>query len=386
MGPLAGIKVIEIAGIGPGPFCTMLLSDMGAQVLRIDRADAVDNPLERDPRFEFANRGRPSVALDLKKPAAVQVMKTLVAQADVLIEGFRPGVMERFGLGPEDCAKVNPRLVYARMTGWGQSGSLAQRAGHDINYIAITGALHAIGPAGGAPVPPLNLLGDFGGGSLYLAFGIACALLERHSSGKGQVVDGAIVDGAHSLMTFIHAAQARGDWKDQRGANMLDGGRPWYSVYETADNKYVAVGPIEARFYAEFISLLGLDPAALPAQNDPAGWPVLKERLCAVFRTRTRDAWCAILQDTDACFAPVLSISEAPQHPHNRSRNAFVEVGGISQPAPAPRFSRSNPAVAGPAAHAGQHTRDALADWGFMPGKIEELLASGAAVQSARTK
>lgn len=386
MGPLAGIKVIEIAGIGPGPFCTMLLSDMGAQVLRIDRADAVDNPLERDPRFEFANRGRPSVALDLKQPAAVQVMKTLVSQADVLIEGFRPGVMERFGLGPEDCAKVNPRLVYARMTGWGQSGALAQRAGHDINYIAITGALHAIGPAGGAPVPPLNLLGDFGGGSLYLAFGIACALMERHSSGKGQVVDAAIVDGVHSLMTFIHAAQARGDWKDQRGANMLDGGRPWYCVYETADSKYVAVGPIEARFYAEFISLLGLDPAALPAQNDPAGWPVLKEKLSAVFRTRTRDAWCAILQDTDACFAPVLSISEAPQHPHNRSRDAFVEVDGISQPAPAPRFSRSNPEVAGPAAHAGQHTRDALADWGFMPGNIEELLASGAAVQSARTE
>lgn len=386
VGPLSGIKVIEIAGIGPGPFCTMLLSDMGAQVLRVDRADAVDNPSERDPRFEFANRGRPSVALDLKQPSAVETMKTLVSQADVLIEGFRPGVMERFGLGPEDCAAINPRLVYARMTGWGQTGMLSQRAGHDINYIAITGALHAIGPSGGAPVPPLNLLGDFGGGSLYLAFGIVCALMERQTSGKGQVVDGAIVDGAHSLMTFVHAAHARGDWKDERGANMLDGGRPWYGVYETSDGKHVAVGPIEARFYSEFIQRLGLDASTLPAQNDPKGWPVLKEQFSAAFRTRSRDEWCAVLQDSDACFAPVLGIAEASQHPHNRSRNAFLEIDGVSQPAPAPRFSRSRPEVAGPAARAGQNTRDALAAWGFAPDRVEQLIASGAAVQSKRRK
>ncbi|WP_288251522.1 CaiB/BaiF CoA-transferase family protein [uncultured Hydrogenophaga sp.] len=383
-GPLAGVKVIEIAGIGPGPFCAMLLADMGAQVLRIDRADRVDTPQEREARFEIPHRGRPSVAMNLKHPEAVATLRGLLRETDVLIEGFRPGVMERLGLGPEACAEINPRLVYGRMTGWGQSGPLAQRAGHDINYIALTGALHAIGPAEGGPVPPLNLLGDFAGGSLYLAYGIVCALLERQSSGRGQVVDGAIIDGTHSLMAFIHAAHARGDWRTERASNMLDGGRPWYGVYETADGKHVAIGAIERPFYAELLHKLGLDPDTLPGQHDAAGWPELQARLAAVFRTRTRDDWCTLLQDSDACFAPVLDMDEAPQHPHNRARGAFVEVAGVNQPAPAPRLSRTPGAIAGPAAHAGQHTRAALAAWGLDLKAVDALLSSGAAAQSRR--
>ncbi|QJW85187.1 CoA transferase [Ramlibacter terrae] len=385
MGPLQGIKVIEIAGIGPGPFCAMMLSDMGAQVLRIDRADLVDAPGERDPRFEFTHRGRPSVALDLKNANAIAALKRLLADADVLVEGFRPGVMERLGLGPDDCAAINPRLVYGRMTGWGREGVLAQRAGHDINYIAITGALHATGPAE-EPVPPLNLPGDFGGGAMYLAYGIACALVERERSGRGQVVDAAIVDGVHSLMTFIHAAHARGEWVDRRASNVLDGGRPRYGCFETADGKHVAIGAIEPRFYAQLIEVLRLPASELPAQHDAQGWALLRGRLAAAFRTRTRDARCALLQDTDACFAPVLGIEEAPDHPHNRSRGAFVEVAGARQPAPAPRFSRSHAKIAGAAPHVGQHTRQALAAWGLEETEVDALLASGAAVQSVRTR
>jgi len=383
MGPLKGLKVIEMAGIGPGPFCAMMLSDMGAEVLRIDRADAVGAKGERDPRFEVLNRGRPSIALDLKKPQAVETVRRLVQQADVLIEGFRPGVMERLGLGPEDCAKVNPKLVYGRITGWGQDGPLSQAAGHDINYIAITGALHAIGRAGGAPVPPLNLIGDFGGGSLYMLFGILCALWERERSGKGQVVDAAIVDGVNSLASFLFGALARKGWVNERGKNVLDGGRPWYDSYETKDGGYICIGPIEARFYQLFLEKVGLADAGLPDQNDPAGWPVLRERFTALFKTRTRDEWCALLESTDACFAPVLSPLEAPLHPHNVARGNFTEVDGVLQPVPAPRFSRTKPEIAGPASRAGQKTRAGLAQWGIPENEIQALIDNKVAIQAA---
>jgi len=383
MGPLQGIKVIEMAGIGPGPFCAMLLADMGADVLRIDRADAVGAKGERDPRLEPLMRGRRSVALDLKQPQAIDTVLKLVAGADALIEGFRPGVMERLGLGPDACMAVNPKLVFGRMTGWGQEGPLAQSAGHDINYIAITGALHAIGRAGGAPVPPLNLVGDFGGGSLYLAFGIACALLEARRSGKGQVVDAAICDGASSLASFLHGALARKGWSEERGTNLLDGGRPWYDSYETADGRYVSLGPIEDKFYREFVRRAGLEGEDLPAQNDPAGWPRLRERFAAAFRQRTQAQWCELLEGTDACFAPVLSVIEAREHPHNRARGAFVEVDGVTQPAPAPRFSRTRAQVRGSGSRAGQNTLAALADWGLSSSEVDGLIACGAAVQAS---
>ncbi len=382
MGPLKGVRVIEMAGIGPGPFCAMLLADMGAEVLRVDRADAVGGKGERDPRLEPLNRGRRSVALDLKRPVAIASLRRMIGEADVLIEGFRPGVMERMGLGPDICLADNPRLVYGRMTGWGQSGPLAQAAGHDINYIAITGALHAIGRAGGAPVPPLNLVGDFGGGSLYLAFGVVCALLECMRSGHGQVVDAAIVDGASSLATFLHGAFARGAWSDQRGTNLLDGGRPWYDSYQTSDGQHVCIGPIEERFYRQFLDKVGLGGEDLPSQNDPAGWPLLRERFAALFRTRTRKAWCKLLEGSDTCFAPVLSIEEARAHPHNVARGAFIEVDGLVQPAPAPRFGRTRPEVQRGAARAGAHTRQALCDWGLEAAEVEALIAEGAAVQA----
>jgi alpha-methylacyl-CoA racemase len=384
LGPLAGVKVIEIAGIGPGPFAAMLLSDMGAEVLRIDRADAVDAPGERDPRFEAMNRGRKSLAVDLKKPEGVETVKRLVAAADVLMEGFRPGVMERLGLGPEACMSIRPSLVYGRMTGWGQHGPLAHAAGHDINYIAITGALHAIGSAGGRPVAPLNLVGDFGGGALYLAFGIACALFESRASGKGQVVDAAIVDGVNSLVTFLHGAFARNGWTNQRGTNLLDGGRPWYDTYETSDGHHVCIGPIEAKFYAEFLRRTRLDVEELPGQHDAAGWERLRTRFAALFKSKTRTEWTELLEGTDACFAPVLDVHEAQAHPHNVARGAFVELNGLAQPAPAPRFSRTQATVAGPAPAAGQHTQCALAQWGFSDEDIERLLSAGAVVQSAR--
>lgn len=382
MGPLHGIKVVEMAGIGPGPFCAMLLSDMGAEVLRIDRADAVDAASERDPRFEAMNRGRRSIAIDLKHPEGAATVMRLVASADVLIEGFRPGVMERLGLGPDACLAVRPRLIYGRMTGWGQQGPLAQAAGHDINYIALTGALHAIGNGCGKPVPPLNLVGDFGGGALYLAFGIACALLEARQSGQGQVVDAAIVDGASSLLTFLHGAFARDAWTHERGSNLLDGGRPWYDSYETADGRHICIGAIESRFFGELLVLLGLDGEDLPDQNDPAGWTWLRSRLAAVFKGKTRDEWSALLEGTDACFAPVLDLHEAQRHPHNVARNAFVEVDGLAQPAPAPRFSRTPAQVACPAPRAGQHTRTALEQWGFTACEVGRLLAMGSVVQA----
>jgi len=377
MGPLAGYKVVELAGIGPGPFCAMMLSDMGAEVLRVDRRGDADLGLDVDPRFSVLERGRRSVAIDLKTAAGAAAVKRLVAQADALIEGFRPGVMERLGLGPEECLAVNPRLVYGRMTGWGQDGPMAHAAGHDINYIALAGVLHSIGPRGGRPVPPLNLVGDFGGGGMYLAFGIVCALLEATRSGQGQVVDAAMVDGAASLAAAVFGLRAMGIWTDERGDNILDSGSPWYDVYETRDGKYVAIGSIEKRFYQELLERTGLAGEALPPQRDKARWPELRARLTEVFKGKTREEWCAVMEGSDVCFAPVLSMAEAARHPHNAARGTFVEVDGVPQPAPAPRFSRSKPAIQRPPSRRGEHTEPALADWGFSAADIAALRADG---------
>jgi len=330
-----------------------------------------------DPKYNLLNRGRRSLALDLKRPEASEVALRLIERADALIEGFRPGVMERLGIGPEPCMKRNPRLVYGRVTGWGQEGPLAQAAGHDVNYIAIAGALYPIGRAGKAPVPPLNLVGDFGGGALYLALGIVSALLETQKSGKGQVVDTAMVDGAASLMTAIYGMHASGMWNDRRGENLLDTGAPFYDVYETSDGQHVAIGSIEAKFYEELMRLSGMKEEKLPPQYDRPSWPAMKEHFAAVFRTKTRDEWCRIMEGSEICFAPVLSLTEAPHHPHNRERNAFVESDGVIQPAPAPRFSRTPSAIQRPPAKAGEHSEQALRDWGFAAEEVAKLRSAG---------
>lgn len=379
MGPLVGTKVVELAGIGPAPFCAMLLSDMGADVLRIDRTEAADLGVRVEPRFNLLNRGRRSAAIDLKKPEGLAAVKRLVSQADVLIEGFRPGVTERLGLGPDDCQALNPRLVYGRVTGWGQEGPLAHAAGHDINYIALAGVLGAIGPKDGSPVPPLNLVADYGGGALYLALGILCALLEARTSGLGQVVDATMVDCAASLLTATYSQIASGGWVDARGANVLDGGAPWYGAYATADGAFVSIGAIETKFYAELLRLIGLAGERLPEQHDRAGWPILRERFARIFKSKTRDEWRAILEGTDACFAPVLSPVEAPLHPHNVARGTYVEVDGVVQPGPAPRFSRTAPSIRSGPAMPGQHTDEALAGWGFSSEEIRALKRAGAA-------
>jgi alpha-methylacyl-CoA racemase len=372
-GPLVGVRVIEIAGIGPGPFAAMMLADMGADVVRIDRAEKVSGGDPASPPIDLLGRGRRSVGVDLKHPEGAEVVLRLVEQADVLVEGFRPGVMERLGIGPDECLARNPRLVYGRMTGWGQDGPYADASGHDINYIALAGALDPIGRAGEGPVPPLNLIGDFGGGGMLMAYGVACALLERGRSGQGQVIDAAMVDGSAVLTTFIHSLRAIGMWQDERGTNLLDTGAHFYDVYETADHRYVSVGSIEPQFYAELLRLSGLENEELPGQMDRSQWPALKERVAAVFRTRTRDEWCALMEGTDVCFAPVLSMAEAPTHPHNRQRETFVEVAGIPQPAPAPRFGRTPGAIGRPPPHFGQHTDDILAEWGFTADEREKL-------------
>jgi alpha-methylacyl-CoA racemase len=377
-GPLSGVKVLELAGIGPGPFCAMMLADMGADVLRLDRLEQTDLGLPLAPQFDILARGRRSVALDLKRPAAIEIVLALAEKADVLIEGFRPGVAERLGIGPETCGARNPRLVYARVTGWGQHGPLSHAPGHDINYIAIAGALHAIGRAGRPPVPPLNLVGDYGGGAMYLAFGIVCALLERQSSGEGQVIDAAMSDGAASLMSIFYARLAAGVWQDERGVNAIDGGAPWYDVYETSDGEHIAIGAIEGRFYARLIALLGLDAQTLPKQHDKAHWPELRARLRDGFKQKTRNEWCELLQGQDVCFAPVLSLAEAPEHPHNRARGTFVERDGLVQPAPAPRFSRTPGGIGRGAPERGEGGAAALADWGFDLATIERFRASGA--------
>ncbi len=380
MGPLQGVKVLEFAGIGPGPFAGMMLADMGAEVLKLDRAQSASASRREQAAFDLLNRGRRSVAIDLKHAEGAALALRLVERSDALIEGFRPGVMERLGLGPEVCLDRNPRLVYGRMTGWGQDGPLAQVAGHDINYIALAGALDAIGRRGEAPVPPLNLVGDFGGGGMLLAFGIVCALLERDRSGRGQVVDAAMVDGAAALMTLMHGMRQAGFWTDERGANLLDTGAHFYDVYETADGKYVSVGSIEPQFYAELVKRLGIQAGELANQMDRSRWPEMKERVAKLFKTRTRDEWCEIMEGSDICFAPVLSMAEAPEHPHNRARGTFVRVGDSVQPAPAPRFDRTPPEIQGPPPWAGQHTEEALADWGLDPGEIAELKEAKAIV------
>ncbi len=371
MGPLAGIRIVEFAGIGPGPFAAMLLSDMGADVIRIDRKGG------RVPhKTEITYRGRKSVTLDLKKPEAVEAALKLIARADALVEGFRPGVMERLGLGPEPCLARNPKLVYGRMTGWGQMGPLAEAAGHDINYIALTGALHAIGNAGGKPVPPLNLVGDFGGGALYLAFGLVCGLLEAKRSGKGQVVDAAMTDGAASLMAMFYGMTASGMWADRRGSNLLDSGAHFYDTYETKDGRFVAIGSIEPQFYRELLEKTGITDPAFQAQMDRNAWPALKEKLAAVIRTKTRDEWDALMLGSDVCYAPVLSLAEAPTHPHNMARKTFVEIDGIVQPAPAPRFSRTKPEVQGPPEP--PDSKAALVAWGFSAADMDALAQAGA--------
>ncbi len=378
MGPLDGIKVIEIAGIGPGPFACMMLADQGAEVLRIDRAQNVQPTQPDQPSLDLLCRGRRSAGVDLKNADGVAAVLRLVEQADVLIEGFRPGVMERLGLGPEVCLERNPRLVFGRMTGWGQEGPLAQAAGHDINYIALAGALAPIGRRGGPPVPPLNLVADFGGGGMLMAYGVMCALLERERSGKGQVVDAAMVDGSAALMTIFHGMRAVGLWSDERGTNLLDTGAHFYDVYETADGQYVSIGAIEPQFYAEFLERLGIEEDELPRQMDRATWPESKERVAKLLKTKTRDEWCAILEGTDVCFAPVLTMGEAVNHPHNVARNTFVEIAGTPQPGPAPRFSRTPSAIRRPPAHAGQHTDEVLGEWGFSPEEIARLKESRA--------
>ncbi len=378
MAVLSGYRIIELAGIGPGPMCAMLLSDMGADVARIDRMADAGLGISAETKFNFLNRGRRSIALDLKQPEAIEALLKMVERADALIEGFRPGVTERLGLGPEVCLKRNPRLVYGRMTGWGQEGPLAHAAGHDINYIALSGALGSIGRRGEGPVPPLNLVGDFGGGALYLALGVVAGLLEAQKSGKGQVVDAAMVDGAASLMTAIYGLRASGIWSEHRGDNILDTGAHYYDVYETKDGQYVSIGSIEPKFYEELLTLSGLKNEELPRQNDRAKWPAMKERVRALFKTKTRAEWCKIMEGSDVCFAPVLSMDEAPEHPHNRHRGTFVESGGVRQPGPAPRFSRTPSKIQRPPARPGEHTEEALSDWGFSASDLARLRECGA--------
>ena len=376
-GPLAGLKVIEMVGLGPAPFCAMLLADQGAEVIRIDRPGAV-GALGLPPKYDVPARGRRSLAIDLRKPGAVDAVLDLVAQADMLIEGFRPGVMERLGLGPDVCLARQPRLVYGRMTGWGQSGPLAHAAGHDINYIALSGVLHAIGRAGEAPVPPLNYVGDYGGGAMMLAFGVLAALFEAQRSGRGQVVDAAMTDGAALLSAMFWGLKAAGAWNNERGANLLDSGTHFYDTYRCADGRYVAVGAIEPQFHAELLQRLGLDVAEFKRALDPSRWPAYKARLAAVFATRTRDEWCALLEGTDACFAPVLDWDEAPRHPHNVARGTFVEIDGIVQPAPAPRFSRTRADTPPPPSAPGADGEAVLRDAGFDAARIAQLRADGA--------
>jgi alpha-methylacyl-CoA racemase len=375
MGPLSGVRVLELEAIGPAPFAGMLLADMGADVLLIDRPQSSGLGLTRERWYDVMMRGKRSVTLDLKsgKGAALE----LIARADILIEGFRPGVMERLGLGPDAALAANPRLVYGRMTGWGQEGPLAARAGHDINYIALAGVLNAFGRKGEAPVPPLNLVGDFGGGGMLLAFGVACALIEARASGKGQVVDAAMVDGASLLAAMFHGFLKANLWSETRGVNALDTGAPWYDVYETKDGKYVSIGAIEAKFYDELLARLQLDRQGLPAQHDRARWPELREVFRRTFKGKSRDEWCALFEGSDACFAPVLSFSEARLHAHALERNSFVTANAVAQPAPAPRFSRTPGTVRRGPPERGAGGAEALRDWGFGKDAAERLRSLG---------
>jgi alpha-methylacyl-CoA racemase len=382
MGTLDGVKIIEFAGIGPAPFCAMVLSDLGADVIRLHRASAVDIVPGADALVDRTEgimaRGRRSIAVDLKNPDGLAVVHELLADANGLIEGFRPGVMERLGLGPTECLAGNPRLVYGRMTGWGQDGPYAQAAGHDVNYLAIAGVLAHIGKRDEPPVVPLNIIGDFGGGGLLLALGMVAGLFEAQRSGLGQTVDAAMVDGSSLLMAMMYELLGRDMWVEERESNMNDGGAPFYSVYETADHKYVSIAAMEPKFYAILLERIGLPESDLAGQWDEAQWPTTKKRLAEIFRGKTRDEWCALLEDTDACFAPVLTMREAPHHPHLVARRSFVDVGGIQQPAPAPRFSRTPSAVQRPAARPGEHTTQVLREAGLPTERVEHLLRTGA--------
>ena len=377
-GPLTGIRVVELAGLGPAPYACMLLAELGADLIRVDRPGG--GGLVVDPSKDALNRSRPSVAVDLKSPGGRDVLLRLLDSADVLVEGLRPGVLERLGVGPEEALARNPRLVFARMTGWGQDGPLAQRAGHDINYLGLTGALHAIGVAD-KPIAPLNIGADFGGGSMFLLVGILSALVERATSGRGQVVDAAMVDGASSLITMVYGLLGAGLWQDRRAANLLDGGAPFYDTYACADGRHVAVGALEPQFYAAFLAGLGLTGALPGGQYDVAHWPEHRRRFAEVFATRPRDEWAALFADTDACVTPVLGLREAPAHPHLVARGTFVERDGGSQPAPAPRFSRTPGAVRGGPRPPGADTRQVLADWGFSADDVAGLLAAGAVTE-----
>ena len=377
-GSLSGIRIVELAGVGPSPFAAMLLSDMGADIVTVDRLVPHGLGVKKEPRFDPTTRGRPSIAVDLKSPEGQSVVLRLVEGADALVEGFRPGVMERLGLGPDACWARNPRLVFGRATGWGQDGPLAHTVGHDLNYLAITGALSMIGPRDGTPSVPLNLLGDYAGGGLYLALGTLAAVLEARRSGHGQVVDVAMVDGIESMMTHYFAYMASGRWTFERESNFFDGGAPWYRVYETSDGKHVSVAPVERKFYNQLLAGMGLDPAAVPDQLDRDTWPALRQQFSDVFRSKTRDEWCRIMDGRDACFAPVLDLHEAVQHPHLAARRGFLEVDGVLQPAPAPRFSRTPSSVRRGPPVPGANTQEALSAWGFGDAEIEELRRKGA--------
>ncbi|MGX5732879.1 CaiB/BaiF CoA transferase family protein [Bosea thiooxidans] len=377
-GPLAGVKIVEFAGIGPAPMTAMLLSDLGAEVVIIDRLEPSGLGIEKPTRFDIIRRGRRSVALDLKRPEGIACALDLVAGADALIEGFRPGTMERLGLGPDICLERNPRLVYGRITGWGQEGPLAKAAGHDLNYIALSGALSAIGRAGEPPTIPLNLIGDYGGGAMLLAFGLLAALLEAGRSGKGQVVDAAMAEGSATLMASLFGLAAAGLHKPERGTNLLDSGAPHYETYRCADGEWITVAPIEKKFREILLGLIGFDPASFPDVNDPARWPEARKLLAERFAQRSRAQWCALLEGTDACFAPVLSLAEAPEHPQARARGSFIAIDGVVQPAPQPRFSRTPPAVPTAGEPAGASSRAVLAEWGFSAAAIDHLEQAGA--------
>lgn len=363
MGPLQGVKILEIESIGPVPWCCMMLSDMGADVLRVDRPMPAKRLKQAEERYQFANRGRRAMVADLKAEAGIAAVLRLVEQADVLVEGMRPGVMERLGLGPEVCLRANPRLVYGRMTGWGQSGPLAQKAGHDINYIALSGLLHAIGEEGRGPVPPLNLVGDYGGGGMLLALGVCAALLHARATGEGQVVDAAMIDGVGSLMAPLFGQFLAGSWREKRGSNLLDGGAPWYRAYETADGRHMAVGAVEAQFYDALLKGLALEAERAVPREDRANWPRLRAAFEAAFRARTQAHWIAVFADADACVSPVLTLGEALAHEHQRAREGFVEVDGVRQPAPAPRFSATACRIVRPPCPRGGAGADAEATW-----------------------
>lgn len=380
-GPLTGVKVVEFAGIGPGPFSCMMLADMGAEVLRIDRAVNVGKEGSVEPKYNNLLRGRKNVAIDLKNPEGVELALQLCEKADILIEGFRPGVMERLGLGPDVVFARNPKIVFGRMTGWGQDGPIAHTAGHDINYISLSGALHSIGPVDGPPVPPLNLVGDFGGGALYMVVGALAAYIEAQKSGQGQVVDTSMVEGSASLMSSMYGVFAAGLWDDRRGYNRLDGGAHYYGPYECKDGKFVSIGSIEPQFYDLLLQKTGLKGKDIPDQGDRASWPINRETLKEVFLTKTRAEWAELMENSDVCFGQILSMGEAMQHPHNVARGTFIEVDGIKQPGPAPKFLRTPSKTPMGVAYAGEHSKEGLADWGFAAAEVDRLESAGAIKQ-----